>query len=239
MRDQMEAVIRVGDGRGFILAGEEPYSYKRNVITAAHCLLKLPPCDKASCLSERTYPNLLGPLGEAPTVWAECLFADPVADIAVLGTPDNQTLYEQAEAYDLLVESVTPLRIAKPTLKGMMLSLKGEWYECDLDWHHGPLFSQAETEGGMSGSPILNPDGEAIGVVGNTGLHACWAHDLPARMLMPTTSASAARSAAIIEARAKAKLAAVKAFLGSSTNLEPVLRKTLEHMLKESGLEGK
>ena len=29
-------------------------------------------------------------------VWAECLFADPVADIAVLGVPDEQYLSSEA-----------------------------------------------------------------------------------------------------------------------------------------------
>jgi hypothetical protein len=29
-------------------------------------------------------------------VWAECLFGDPVADIAILSTPDRQEQYRQA-----------------------------------------------------------------------------------------------------------------------------------------------
>ena len=37
-----------------------------------------------------------------PTVWAEWLFVDPVADIAALGTPDSQALSDQAVAYDEL-----------------------------------------------------------------------------------------------------------------------------------------
>ena len=41
----------------------------------------------------RTYQRLLGELSGEPTVWAECLFADPISDVAVLGPPDNQELY--------------------------------------------------------------------------------------------------------------------------------------------------
>ena len=36
-------------------------------------------------------------------VWAECLFADPVADIAVLGVPDEQYLSSEAAAFEALV----------------------------------------------------------------------------------------------------------------------------------------
>jgi hypothetical protein len=79
------AVITVGEGgRGFIVQGDRHY-----VITAAHCLPEQPPPHSDSYLEERTY-KLLARLGAEPDVFAECLFADPVADIAVLGPPDDQ-----------------------------------------------------------------------------------------------------------------------------------------------------
>jgi hypothetical protein len=67
-----------------------------------------------SFTEERTYQNLLGRLGEEPSVWAECVFVDPIADIAVLGEPDNQELSEQAEGYGALVGAVTPFTITEP-----------------------------------------------------------------------------------------------------------------------------
>jgi hypothetical protein len=88
------------------------HSCRHLIITAAHCLPNLPPAHPFSYLEERTYQALLGPLGVKPTVWTECLFADPVADIAILDSPDNQALYEQAEAYEALVAAMTPLAIA-------------------------------------------------------------------------------------------------------------------------------
>jgi hypothetical protein len=85
------AVIRVGDGRGFIVkdAGRARFGWRneRVVITAAHCLPSFPPCHAASYSEERTYEALLGPLRQKPTVWAECLIVDPIGDIAVLGKP--------------------------------------------------------------------------------------------------------------------------------------------------------
>ena len=116
------AVLRVGDGRGFVVQRRGHLGHpERIVITAAHCLEHarlangtkgLPPCHPGRYLQEETYPNLLGPLGGKRTVWAQCMFADPVADIAVLGQPDNQALDKRADAYDALVDAMTVLSIA-------------------------------------------------------------------------------------------------------------------------------
>jgi hypothetical protein len=108
------AVLTVGEGRGFVVKAQG----ERVVVTGAHCLPHFPPCHGMAYLQERTYPKLLAPLGSEPTVWAECLFADPIADIAVLGCPDNQELFEQAEGYEALVEPVTPLKITDAPEKG-------------------------------------------------------------------------------------------------------------------------
>jgi hypothetical protein len=60
-------------------------------------------------------------------VWAECLFVDPIGDIAVLGPPDDQELPDESKAYDGLVkaESVTPLTVVPPDSEGWLLSLNG------------------------------------------------------------------------------------------------------------------
>jgi hypothetical protein len=85
--------MRVGDDRGVVL-GVGPHD-DRFIITAAHCL-PLPPAHGMSYLEERTYRDLLGPLDSELSVWTQCLFADPVGDIAILASPDNQELYAQA-----------------------------------------------------------------------------------------------------------------------------------------------
>jgi hypothetical protein len=95
-----KAVLRVGEGRGFVVEAHR----HRYVITAAHCLPHFPPCHAQSYLQERTYAKLIAPLGKKPTVWAECVFVDPIADIAVLGTPDSQELCEQADEWDALID---------------------------------------------------------------------------------------------------------------------------------------
>jgi hypothetical protein len=96
---------------------------------------------------------------------------DPVADIAVLGTPDNQDLYEEAEAYEELVGSATPFRIGDVPENGRawLLSLEGEWFECTVEAvNDGALWVSKNAQpirGGMSGSPIVSDEGRAIGAV--------------------------------------------------------------------------
>ncbi len=97
---------------------------------------------------------------------------NPIADLAVLGQPDNQEFDEQADAYDALVEDATPLRIkalaSDRPHKAELLALTGEWFACDVNSPSGGSLCIADAAqdivGGMSGSPILQ-NGSAVGVV--------------------------------------------------------------------------
>jgi hypothetical protein len=144
----------------------------RLITTAAHCLPYLPEPHPADTDS-RLYQNLLGPIGGKLTVWAECIFVNPVADLAVLGSPDNQSLIEEAEAYEAFVESVTPFSIGDAPEHGpvWLFSLEGEWFSCQaryLSWVNSLIGLTTDTqniEAGMSGLPIVSETGEAVGVV--------------------------------------------------------------------------
>jgi hypothetical protein len=158
------------------------------VITAAHCLPRLPPPHGSACLEEKTYTKVLGPLGEEPTVWAECLFADPVADLAVLGEPDGQELYNENERYEALVEDralpIAPVPLVRPQIalpdgqaipgrpkwhgRAWLLSLEGRWCGVDVHASWSSLWLENAEEPirrGMSGSPIMSLDGAAIGIL--------------------------------------------------------------------------
>jgi len=161
-------VLTVGEGRGFAVESVRG----RLVFTAAHCLPRLSvPYPFAQ--QERTYWDLLSPLGQAPFVTSECCFVDLVSDLAVLGPPDDQELSSEYNAYEQLLTSSaamptatvsTPSRIP---FTGWLLSLEGVWFRCSISHNDGGLWiydSTAPIGGGMSGSPILNEDGAAIGV---------------------------------------------------------------------------
>jgi hypothetical protein len=165
------AVVRVGKGRGFVIETQD--GADRYIVTAAHCVgpsVADLPCASFSYTEERTLPRLVGPIGKRPTVCVECFFIDPIADIAVLGPPDNQDLFEEWEAYLALLDESVPFYVsdAPEQGRGWLLSLKGQWNHCDVQRQpsvHAPLWISGRVAGGMSGSPILAEDGSAIGIV--------------------------------------------------------------------------
>jgi hypothetical protein len=101
-----------------------------------------------------------------------CRFVDPIADIAVFGSPDNP----HADEYKALMETATSLSIGG-TLRhpvnfwvpARLLSLDGRrWFSCTVRHFGGPLWITHAAEGirsEISGSPIVREIGTAIGVV--------------------------------------------------------------------------
>jgi hypothetical protein len=162
----LRAVLKVGEGREFVVASKLQ-RWERLMITAGHCLPHLPPSHTGSDYKERTF-ELLGPLDAQPTVSAECLFVDPIADLAVLGAPDNQGMCDENKQYEALTWAMTPLRIAKAgeDTPAFLLSLDLRWLACRVENIGGTLWiTRAKRVGGMSGSPIIDKDGRAIGVI--------------------------------------------------------------------------
>jgi hypothetical protein len=178
----------VGDGRGFVVEHRvrvpkiaklklrmRSFTEHFVVVTAAHCLPSLPPAYAASYVLDRTFKNLLASLdGSKGDVWAECLFVDPVADIAVLGRPDTHDLDEQSHAYEALLENTPILRIGKARNgPGWVLSLGGDWVPTRLELADSTGKTSLHidpTEPGMSGSPILDNAGRAVGIVAIGGV---------------------------------------------------------------------
>jgi hypothetical protein len=174
-------LVKVGRGRGFAVEQKRGLCLypKRFVITAAHCLPVVPHAPGFRGNWDETLPDLLGPLGRRkPKVWAECLFADPIADIAVLGEPDSQELGDEYEAYEELVGSVTPLKIGgafawETPRPAAMITLDGRTLTCTAEHLGDRLWLENASEpivGGMSGSPVLDETGAAIGIVSQSSV---------------------------------------------------------------------
>jgi hypothetical protein len=110
----------------------------------------------------------------SPQTWAECLFVDPIGDIAILGPPDYEALPTEFDVYQELVQSTVPLKITSPATSGhaWLLSLDNKWFSCLVRQVNGPLWIFEASEGimgGMSGSPIIVGGGSAIGVLCTSG----------------------------------------------------------------------
>ena len=147
----------------------------RVIVTAAHCLPKLPRAGALDAVA-RTYRALVGPFGEKPGIAVECLFADPVADVAVLGCPDGEELPDDYRGFTEFLETRRPLAMpavardpSVTNLRAWLLGLDGQWMECAASAHEysGLWLSEAQRPivPGMSGSPILTGDGTAIGII--------------------------------------------------------------------------
>src|SRR6516164_5588663 len=160
-------VIAAGSGRGFVVEG----AGERLVISGVHCLPFLPPAQSFFEPKERIYRSLLR-FGDEPRAWAVCRFVDPIADIAVLGSPDNA----HTDEYKALMETTAALSVGGSLLHPVnfwvparVLSLDGRrWFSCTVRHFGGPLWITHPAEGirsEMSGSPIVTEIGTAIGVV--------------------------------------------------------------------------
>jgi hypothetical protein len=177
--DVQDAILTVGRGRGFIVQPRLGlYPEVPVVLTAAHCLPHLPPSSSFR-MEERTYPRLLGPLDSSePSIWAECVFVDPIADIAVLGEPDERNLHEECLAYRELVGNrpAVPIGLIRGPRLAWLFGRDGQWSRCHVNGsplHHQLWIQRAPTEGiepGTSGSPIVLASGHAVGII-STGRH--------------------------------------------------------------------
>jgi hypothetical protein len=94
-------------------------------------------------------------------------------DVAVLGAPDSQSLHEHAVAYETLVTSCKPLSIGggmdwDMPAPASLIALDGHLIHCATRCVGGPLWIEDLAEpivGGMSGLPVLDQAGVAIGVI--------------------------------------------------------------------------
>ena len=182
--------VGVGDwaGRGFFIKvrGE------RYVITAAHCVGRLPIADSGEFMEDHTYKNFLGPLNGPRNIWAACLFVDPIADIAVFCEPNEIVFSSESKAYREFAKQATPFVLSRMRVPGLfkatsdaqILSFDGEWFSCRIDCYHNLLIWIADAGQqilrGMVGSPIILPDGSVVGAVSiKDGPHAMLSGRLP------------------------------------------------------------
>jgi len=171
------AVVQIcRGGRGFIIRNDDDTCF---IVTAAHCLprSKYPRPHLGNGVSELTFPRVAGSLGaKHGTIWAELCVLNLTDDIAVLGAPDDQELSDKAEEFVEFTArpalqvgaapSVVPVHKKGPGAAAFALSLDGVWMSCSV--HNGGrllTLSGVKVASGMSGSPILNADGAAIGLI--------------------------------------------------------------------------
>jgi hypothetical protein len=130
-----------------------------------------------------TFPKFVGSLAKRSqrSIWGNLCVLSLIDDIAVFCAPDSQELSEQCKAFDQF--TATAMMVANPPTVispyewhdvpgalAWVLSLDLKWLPCRVH-NNGRLLvtTGAKIEGGMSGSPILNAEGYAIGLISITG----------------------------------------------------------------------
>ncbi len=174
-------IVRVGEkrryGRGFWV-GSPDFAM---IITAAHCLPHYPPrLGSISYVSDRTYVDLISSLDGKRKCSAECLFLDPISDLAVFGCPEDELwegYMEFANESDFL--EIAPLASGETSVRvmyddsksirrviGVAPPSRANFYPRNF-WIHRDEGGENRIKSGMSGSPILTDDGKAVGVLCN------------------------------------------------------------------------
>ena len=114
------------------------------------------------------------------TVAAEVRAIEPIADIAVLSRPDDQATHESAETFDAVIAPIRPVAICTTDF------VLFESFPVYIFTHTGRWIIAQATQGsanastlslrasehipfGTSGSPVVTPHGELIGVASTAG----------------------------------------------------------------------
>jgi hypothetical protein len=172
-----------------------------HIITAAHCVDW--ECEGRMALGEFCLSKIRTGSG---TLIASTLAVEPVNDIAVLGAPDDQSLPDEALAFDEFVEGTSPVKLQRlppqvrtPFPVWIRTHIK-TWVAGEATYYFGSKFAYktgSEICGGTSGGPIVNSVGELVGVVSHSttscvqGKYVCDAGllslALPVWVFAPTT----------------------------------------------------
>jgi hypothetical protein len=169
--DDINAVLTVGDGRGLVITHKRHIGRyvvsERCVITAAHCLPRLPVIHGEPGWGnwDTTYQSLPRLAVSRPYGRNASLLSRS----AILPYSGSQIIRRFLNPPRPMTNwSVTLLKtIAIPGKEGWLLSLDGIWLRCTVSFS-GPALALTNMEGlftaGMSGSPIVSPEGAAVGV---------------------------------------------------------------------------
>jgi hypothetical protein len=179
--EMSDAIVQVGcrDGRGFIVGGAHGARY---VVTAARCLAqsRFPRPNLAFRVREWTFPNVIGPLGaNRGTITAQLCVINLADDIAVFGEPNKELGFEthQYKQFTAIAMPVAePPATPEPCRwrnasgsRAWVSAPDGTWLCCSVQDSGGFLMvGGVDVTSAMSGSPIVNADGAAIGLISAT-----------------------------------------------------------------------
>ena len=110
---------------------------------------------------------------------AQVYVVEPVSDIAVLGTPDDQTFYKEAIAFDKALELIEPVEIRSEDLElfreipAMVFTHTRLWLQASVQKCNESASTLAintpAIDGGTSGGPVIDQEGRLFGIISMIG----------------------------------------------------------------------
>lgn len=165
-RDIANATVRIlkKGGQGVLVGGGL-------ILTAAHCIDF--ECKGGMALGDYFIEDIRttkGKLKAAP------LAVEPVSDIAVLGSLDQQVLFREAEKFENFCEKVKPISLCLDDFEPFkdfpvyIYTHRGKWVTARAHQSYkmaNTLWIEAEDpiKDGTSGGPIINESGALVGIV--------------------------------------------------------------------------
>ncbi len=153
--------------------GQGVLVYGNMILTAAHCINYS--CDGSMVLGDHFIEDFQSGERELKvSPWA----VEPMADIAVLGSLDNQTFDDEAEAFEQFCEETEPVPLCRDEhelFKRFEVFIRTHHHT----WVRGTAIqvqpgirslgveADEPITGGTSGGPIVNSNGELVGIVSN------------------------------------------------------------------------
>jgi len=145
------------------------------VLTAAHCIDFT--CTGGMVLGDYCIETINAGGRELK---AAVVAVEPVSDIAVLGTLDNQVFYKEAEDFESFCAETKPVPLCKRSFVRFrefgihVYTHKGTWIRGIAVQYSGngqqiAITTCEQIEGGTSGSPVINDRGELVGIVSTGG----------------------------------------------------------------------
>jgi hypothetical protein len=176
------AIVQVGQyGRGFMC--------HQNIVTVVSCLPRLPAFNPFAPEHSFEFKSILGRLGESPSISATCEFADIISNVAVLREIPLDYGRHQLVNWEVSYRIGEP---RKPRVAGgpvhqdvWILSPEATWIKCraensGLGIHISNVPFELDRQ--SSGSPIVDEEGTAIGIVCapvRQGLRYAWGDPHP------------------------------------------------------------
>ena len=160
--------VKEEEGMGVLINGNL-------ILTAAHCIDCN--CEGDMAVGRDFIEDIESANGEKLRI--SPIVVEPVIDIAILGSLDNQVFFEEADRFEMFCENTKPVILSRDEFElgysfpVYLLTHKRKWLIGKAMKHqrNSPLILiefNEKIESGTSGGPVINEAGELIGILSQT-----------------------------------------------------------------------